>query len=77
MYLSTHTHYTSPPPTPCTDEEDQSCVAAFTALPRTKWAEVRKRLEENPVNRKILKLIDSGTGLLVLQSDPVESSVSA
>ena len=52
-----------------------SCVAAFTALPRTKWAEIRKRLEENPVNQKILQLIDSAKGMLVLQSEPVESTV--
>ena len=63
-------------PTLCTDEEDQSCVAAFTALPRAKWAEVRKRLEENPVNSKILKLIDSALLVLVLQTDEMESTVS-
>ena len=61
---------------PLTDEEDMSCVAAFTALPRTKWAEIRKRLEDNPVNRKILKHIDSSIMVGVLQSENVDSTVS-
>lgn len=51
-------------------------MAAFTALPRTKWAEIRKRLEENPVNNNILKLIDSAVVFMVLQSEEVDSSVS-
>ena len=59
-----------------TDEEDTSGVASFTALPRTKWAEVRKRLEENPVNKKILTLIDSSLTVMVLESESVESTVS-
>ena len=60
---------------PHTDEEDESCVAAFTALPRTKWAEVRKRMEENPVNRQTLRLIDSAANVVILQSDSVDSTV--
>ena len=59
-----------------TDEEDESCVAAFTALPRTKWAEVRKRLEENPVNKRILKFIDSALTFIILQSNAVDCAVS-
>ncbi len=63
------------PPFPHTDEEDMSCVAAFTALPRTKWAEIRKKLEENPANRKIFKLIDSAIIVGILESEDVESTV--
>jgi len=57
------------------ESECEDSVAALTALPRTEWAGIRKRMEERPANKKTLKLIDSSLAVLVLQSDPVDAAV--
>ncbi|XP_019849708.1 PREDICTED: carnitine O-palmitoyltransferase 1, muscle isoform-like isoform X1 [Amphimedon queenslandica] len=51
------------------DEKDETGVMTFTALPREDWADIRKRLEEDPVNKKSLELIDSSYSIVVLDTE--------
>ena len=51
-----------------TDVQDETGVAAFTALPRSKWAEIRDRLKQNETNKRSLRLIDSSAAILVLDT---------
>ena len=41
----------------------------FTALPREEWADIRQRLEKDPVNKKSLELIDSSYSILILDTE--------
>ena len=50
------------------DVQDETGVAAFTALPRSKWAEIRDRLKQNETNKRSLRLIDSSAAILVLDT---------
>ena len=56
-------------PTLITDTLDETGVAAFTAQSRTKWAEVRERLEKDPVNRASLEAIDSAYQVYCLETE--------
>lgn len=58
------------------EESDETGVAAFTALPRAEWAEIRERLEQNETNKRSLRLIDSSLTMLVLDSSKVDKKVS-
>lgn len=48
---------------------------AFTARPRTEWAEIRERLEKDPVNRETLEAIDYCYQLVVLETESVPADV--
>ena len=55
---------------------DETGVAAFTALPRAKWAEIRERMKKNETNKSSLRLIDSSAVMMVLDTSTVGKSVS-
>lgn len=55
------------------DEFSTSGVGAFTGLPREKWADVRKRLEANPVNKEILHAIDTSWRFVALETEQFET----
>ena len=59
----------------CVDENDETGVASFTALPREEWADIRKRLEKDPVNKKSLELIDSSYSILTLDTESPDLDV--
>ena len=56
--------------------KDETGVAAFTALPRTKWAEIRDRMKQSQVNKDSLRLIDSSAVMLVLETESIDKYVS-
>ena len=58
----------------CVDENDETGVASFTALPREEWADIRERLMKDPVNRETLDAISTAFNLLSLETEspPVE-----
>jgi hypothetical protein len=58
------------------DVTDETGVAAFTALPRTKWAEIRERMKQSQVNKNSLRLIDSSAVILVLEDKSIDKNVS-
>ena len=58
------------------DVTDETGVAAFTALPRTKWAEIRERMKQSHVNKTSLRLMDSSAVVLVLEDKDVDKNVS-
>lgn len=58
------------------DVTDETGVAAFTALPRTKWAEIRERMKQSQVNKNSLRLIDSSATILVLEDKSIDKNVS-
>ena len=51
------------------DTLDETGVAAFTAQSRTKWAEIRERLEQDPLNRASLETIDSAYQMHCLDTE--------
>ena len=55
---------------------DETGVGAFTALPRTKWAEIRERMKRSQVNKNSLRLIDSSAVILVLEDKTIDKNVS-
>ena len=56
--------------------KDETGVATFTALPRTKWAEIRDRMKQSQVNKDSLRLIDSSAVVLVLETESIDKYVS-
>ncbi|XP_003384970.2 PREDICTED: carnitine O-palmitoyltransferase 1, liver isoform-like isoform X2 [Amphimedon queenslandica] len=56
------------------DEDDETGVAAFTALPREEWAEIRERLIKDPTNKETLDAISTGFNFVSLETEspPVE-----
>lgn len=54
------------------DERDETGVAAFTALPRAKWAAIRARLEQRPANKETLTTIDSSFSTISLDTENVD-----
>lgn len=48
---------------------------AFTARPRAEWAEIRERLEKDPINRETLEAIDYCYQLLVLETESIPPDV--
>ena len=63
-------------PTVITDTLDETGVAAFTAQSRTKWAEIRERLEQDPVNRASLEAMDSAFILCSMETTSPDPHVS-
>ncbi|KAL5517212.1 hypothetical protein EMCRGX_G002713 [Ephydatia muelleri] len=55
-------------------ELDQTGMASLTALPRATWAEIRERLEANPVNAASLHAIDSAWSLVCLDTEAYDVS---
>ena len=51
-------------------------TSAFTALPRTKWAEVRERLMKDPVNKESIEAIQSAFQIYVLADEAPDADVS-
>ena len=58
------------------DVQDETGVAAFTALPRSKWAEIRDRLKQNETNKRSLRLIDSSAAILVLDTSQTDEEAN-
>ena len=58
------------------DVTDETGVGAFTALSRTKWAEIRERMKRSQVNKNSLRLIDSSVVILVLEDKTIDKNVS-
>ena len=58
------------------DELDETGVMSFTALPREEWAEIRKRLETDPINKESLNTIDSCIALIILDTESPDVQVS-
>ena len=54
------------------DVHDGTGVQNLTALPRTKWAQIRKMMLKNTVNRRSLNLIGSALTSIVLDTESVE-----
>ena len=55
---------------------DETGVAAFTALPRAKWAEIRERMKQSQTNKSSLRLIDSSAVMLILEDKVIGINVS-
>jgi carnitine O-palmitoyltransferase 1 len=51
------------------DELDETGVMTFTARPRTEWAEIRERLEKDPLNKETLHMIDSCYQVISLETE--------
>lgn len=58
------------------DVTDETGVAAFTALPRAKWAEIRERMKQSQINKNSLRLMDSSAVILVLEDKTIDENVS-
>ena len=58
------------------DVTDETGVAAFTALPRAKWAEIRERMKQSQINKNSLRLMDSSAVILVLEDKTIDKNVS-
>eukprot|EP00731_Ephydatia_muelleri_P002535 Em0001g2535a len=56
------------------DTLDETGVAALTSLPRKDWAEIRERLEANPVNAASLHAVDSAWSLVCLDTEAYDVS---
>lgn len=54
---------------------DETGVMTFTALPRDQWASIRSRMEQDPVNKHNLELIDTSFAITVLDTKSIDPQV--
>jgi carnitine O-palmitoyltransferase 1 len=55
------------------DDNDESGVASFTALPRTQWAKIHGRMKEKEVNKETLLAIGSSISLIALETQDTDN----